>query len=110
VVSLASLGRDVFVPSTWSDPLQQPIRVVASAAPIKNLQGSNPFKTPGAAELDAVVRHIGELRAELASKPGMTVSPPDYLLLLYPDRFRGDLPPGSQVIARSADFALLRLF
>ena len=110
VVSLASLGRDVFVPSTWSDPFQQPIHVVASVAPIKNLQGSNPFKTPSAAELDAVVRQIGELRVELASKPGMTISPRDYLLLLYPDRFQGDLPPGSQVIARSADFVLLQLF
>src|SRR5271166_3552385 len=109
VVSLASVGRDVFVPSTWSDPFQQPIRVVASVAPIKNFHGSNPFKTPSATELDAVVQQIGELRAKFASNPGTPIPPHDYLLLLYPDRFQGDLPSGSEVIACSADFVLLRL-
>jgi hypothetical protein len=109
VASLASLGRDVFVPSTWSDPFKQPMRVVASVAPVKNFHADNPLKTPSATELDAVVQQISELRAGLASQPGTPISPNDYLLLLYPDRFQGDLPSGSELIARSADFVLLRL-
>ncbi len=109
VVSLASLGRDVFVPSTWSDPFKQPLRVVASMAPIKDFHGDNPFKTPSTVELGDIVREIGDLRAELPSHPGVAVSPHDYLLLLYPERLHGDLPPRTEVIARDVDFVLLRL-
>ena len=109
VVSLASLGRDIFVPSTWSDPYKQPMRVVASMAPVKELQGENPFKTPGSAELTDIVGRIGKLRGQLTTKSGTALPPPDYLLLLFPYLIQGGMPPGAFTIARGADFVLLRL-
>ena len=42
-------------------------------------------------------------------RPGRITPLPDYLLLLYPDRLRGDLPPGALAIARNSYFVLLRL-
>ncbi len=107
-VSLTSLGHAVFVPATWSDPFQQPMRVVAAVAPIKRFQGANPFKTPTATDLNAMVAGIGALRSPLPSN-GAGIPPPDYLLLLYPERFQGDLPAGSRTVARGSDFVLLRL-
>ena len=106
-VSLASLGRDVFVQATWSDPFQQPMRVVAAAAPIKRFQGAHPFKTRTATELDAIVAGIGALRSPPPGGAG--ISPPDHLLLLYPGMFQGELPVGSRTVARGSDFVLLRL-
>ncbi len=109
IVSLASLGRDLFVPSTWSDPNKQPLRVVAALAAVKDFQGEDPIRTPHAAELNAAVGRIGELRPLLVARSGKTPPPPDYLLLLYPDQLQGDLPAGSEAIARGGDFVLLRL-
>jgi hypothetical protein len=104
VVSLAALSRDIFVPSTWSDPYKQPMRVASAFAPVKDFQGDNPFKTSTTVELSNVIARIHELRALAAQR-----APPDCLLLLYPDRFHGKLPQDVTVIARGADFALLRL-
>jgi len=109
VASLASLGRDVFVPSTWSNPNTQPLRVVASLVPIKDFQGDVPLKTPGTPELTAMIARTRELRPLLRWKPELPEPPPDYLLLLYPDRFQGELPPGPEIVSRGADFVLLRL-
>lgn len=109
IVSLASLGRDVFVPSTWSDPFKQPMRVVASLGPVKKFHGEDPIRTPGAAELDAMVARIAGFRKSLAPLSGKVPPPADHLLLLYPDRFQGALPSGSEIVARGADFVLLRL-
>jgi hypothetical protein len=109
IASLASLGRDVFVPSTWADPYKQPMHVVAALEPVKEFHDEDPIRTPGAAELNAMVGRIGEFHALVASRSGMARHPPDYLLLLYPDRFQGDLPLGSVAVARGADFVLLRL-
>jgi hypothetical protein len=104
VVSLASLGRDIFVPSTWSDPYKQPMRVAPAFVPVKDLQGDNPFKTATTADLNRAIARIHQLRALAAQG-----TPPDCLLLLYPDWFRGELPPDVTVIARGVDFALLQL-
>jgi hypothetical protein len=104
LVSLASLSRDIFVPSTWSDPYKQPMRVAPAFARIKEFQGDNPFKTSTTADLNGVIARIHELRTHVAQE-----APPDCLLLLYPDRFGGELPPDVAVIARGADFVLLRL-
>jgi hypothetical protein len=109
IASLASLGRDVFVPSTWSNALTQPLHVVASLTPIKVFQGEVPIKTPATAELNAAVARIRELRPLLTGQAEMAEPLPDYLLLLYPDRFQGDLPADSLAIAHGADFLLLRL-
>ena len=46
VAALASLGRDIFVPSTWSNPFTQPLRVVPRLTPIKDFHGEVPLKTP----------------------------------------------------------------
>ncbi|MSP02312.1 MAG: hypothetical protein EXR07_14860 [Acetobacteraceae bacterium] len=108
VAALASLGRDVFVPSTWSNPLTQPMRVVASMNPINAFHGEIPLKTPGSAELNTMVGKIHEFRPLLGLGAG-TAQPPDYLLLIAPDRFQGDLPAGSVTVARGADFVLLRV-
>jgi hypothetical protein len=104
VVSLASLGRDLFVPSTWSDPNKQPMRVAPAFAKLKDFQSDNPFKTPHSAELNALVGKIHQLHAAVSPD-----APPDCLLLLYPDQFQGELPPDTFVIARGTDFVLLRL-
>jgi len=101
VVSLASLGRDIFVPATWADPYKQPIRVTARGEASKTLQGNNPFDTPTSAELSAVIKRIGAVHA--------AGSPADHLLLLYPDRLKGELPAELSVVARGTDFVLLRL-
>jgi hypothetical protein len=104
VVSLASLGRPIFVPSTWADPYKQPMGVVAAIAPIKDFHQDNPLQTATAADLNAVIGRIHDLRAALSPQP-----PPDCLLLVYPDRFQGELPANTSIIARGADFVLLRL-
>jgi hypothetical protein len=104
VVSLASLGRAIFVPATWANPHQQPMGLVAAVAQIKDLQQDNPLKTPIAADLNEFIGRIHDVRAALSSRP-----PPDCLLLLYPGRLEGDLPPRVSIIARDADFVLLQL-
>jgi hypothetical protein len=104
VVSLASLGRPIFVASTWADPYKQPMGVVVAMAPIKEFQQDNPLQTPTVAELDAVIARIHELHGAAAP-----MSPPDCLLLINPDRFQGALPANTPIIARGADFVLLRL-
>jgi len=109
LVSLASLGREVYVPSTWSDPNKQPMHPVAALAPMTDFQGEDPIRTPGDIELNAVVSQIGALRSLTTPRSGRIAPLPDYLLLLYPDRLRGDLPPGALAIARNPDFVLLRL-
>ncbi len=104
VVSLASLGRPIFVPSTWSDPYKQPMGVVPAMAAIKDFQEDNPLQTPTAAALDAAIAHIHDLHAAATA-----MSPPDCLLLIDPDRFQGALPANTPIVARGADFVLLRL-
>jgi hypothetical protein len=104
VVSLASLGRAIFVPVTWADPHQQPMGVVPALAPIKAFQHDNPLRIRTTADLNEVVARIHELHAALLMQ-----SPPDCLLLLYPDRFQGELPASTSIIARGVDFVLLRL-
>lgn len=108
VVSLASIGRKVFVPATWSNPFQQPIQVQERLAPVKEFQGSNPLQTPSESQLNEVVREIAALRPLLSGKAGSS-APPDYLLLLYPGSFRGRLPAGAVTVAGDTDFVLLRL-
>ncbi len=99
--SLASIGRDVFVPATWADPRQQPISVRPDAADEKTLQGDNPFLTPTADSLADVVRRIRALRPAAVSH--------DYLLLLRPGSLQGT-PPGDLVpIARGGSFTLFRV-
>jgi hypothetical protein len=101
MVSLASIGRDIFVPATFADPFKQPIRVAPAFAAIKAFQDDVPFKTPTQAELSAVVRKIAELPAAGAGA--------QYLLLLYPELLRGDIPQTARIAARGAHFLLLRL-
>ena len=104
VVSYASLGREVFVPSTWADPFKQPMGVAPAFAAVKDFQGENPFKTPTSADVTAIISQIHQFRAA-----GGALGPPDCLLLLYPDRLQGELPSNVSIIARSTDFVLLRL-
>lgn len=107
VVSLASVGRDVFVPATFADPFKQPIAVPAALAAAKTLQFDNPFKTPTAAALAERADAIRALRA--SGHIGWGAADQDYLLLSYPDRMQGALPPGLAVVVRDPLFLLLRL-
>jgi hypothetical protein len=102
LASLASLGRDIFVPSTWADPFKQPISVEPAGAKPRQLQGDNPFTTPTADGLAAVLARIRALRA-----PGTPSR--DYLLLLRPEALMGTLPPGLEATARGGTFALFRI-
>ena len=102
VASLAALGRDVFVPSTWADPFKQPIAVPARLAAAKQLQSDNPFKTPDQASLaDAVARiralHPVDGRASI------------FLLLVQPALLDGPPPPGLEAVATGPDFVLWRV-
>jgi len=101
VASLASVGRDVFVPATWADPAKQPITLPPEHAPAKLLQGDNPIKTPTAAELEQVLRSIRRIR-----QPGDRA---DFLLLSYPARLQGALPAGLARVADGPHFLLLRI-
>ena len=58
IVSLASIGRDIFVAATWADRYQQPIEVLPGDAAAKQVQGDNPFLTPTAEKLADVVTRI----------------------------------------------------
>ena len=102
VASLAAVGRDIFVPATWADPYKQPITVPPQYRVIKLLQGDNPFKTPTAEALSAVLSSIRRVRAENAAAP-------DFLVLSYPARLQGALPPGVAPVAAGPDFLLLRI-
>jgi hypothetical protein len=84
----------VFVPATWADPFKQPMRIAPAFAAAKALQGDNPLPARDTAALAALVARIAA---------------PDYLMLLEPAGFQGDLPPGVAVLARDPRFLLLRL-
>ncbi len=101
VASLASVGRDVFVPSTWADPFKQPITVPPEWHAAKQLQGDNPFRTATAAALESAVAAIVELR--------MGATEPDYLLLSYPDALQGTPSQTLDEVARGPDFVLFRI-
>ena len=99
VASLAGVGRDIFVPATWADPYKQPIAVPQHYRAAKQLQGDNPFKTTSSASLAEVLASIRRLRE----------AAPQFLLLSYPARLEGALPPGATPVAAGPDFLLLRL-
>lgn len=101
VASLASVGREVFVPSTWADPFKQPISLPPEHMPAKLVQGDNPFKTPRAEDLEQALQAIRRLR-----KAG---APPDFLLLSYPAQLQGALPAGLAKVAEGPDFLLMRI-
>ena len=101
VASLASVGRDVFVPSTWADPAKQPIALPPEHLPAKLVQGDNPIKTPTAGELEQALRSIRRIR-----QPGDRA---DFLLLSYPERLQGALPAGLATVAEGPHFLLLRI-
>lgn len=99
--SLASIGRDVFVPATWADPLQQPISVRPGDAAAKRLQVDNPFLTPTADSVAEVATRIRALHPGAASH--------DFLLLLRPGSLKGEPPAGLIPIARGGSFTLFRI-
>jgi len=101
VASLASVGRDVFVPSTWADPFKQPIALPPEHLPAKQVQGDNPFRTGRAEDLEQALRMIRRIRQD--------TDPSDFLLLSYPARLLGALPGGLAKVAEGPDFLLLRI-
>jgi hypothetical protein len=123
LASLASIGREVFVPSTWADPLKQPVRILEQDAAAKQLQGDNPFQTPTADSLAEVVARIGTLRepGRTGREPGRTGREPanaahepanaaqDFLLLLRPDALVGTPPSDLVPIWRGSTFTLFRI-
>jgi hypothetical protein len=101
VSSLAGVGRDVFVPSTWADPFKQPIAVPPDKAAMKAAHGDNPFKTPTGEALADSLATIRRVRGRDAAG--------DYLLLSFPTRMQGAVPPGLAMVAEGPDFLLLRV-
>jgi hypothetical protein len=102
LASLASVGHDVFVPSTWADPYKQPIAVLPRRLAAKQLQGDNPFQTPTADKLGDVVARIQALR-------GAGATAPEFLLLLRPDVLAGTPPPGLVAVAHGGTFTIFRI-
>jgi hypothetical protein len=101
VASLASVGRDVFVPSTWADPFKQPIVLPPEHMPAKQVQGDNPLRTATGEELEQALRAIRRIR--------VAGGPPDFLLLSYPARLQGALPAGLERVAEGPEFLLMRI-
>jgi hypothetical protein len=102
VASLASIGRDVFVPSTWANPFQQPITVLPEHLAAKQLQGDNPFITPTAESLSQVAAKVRSIHAD--SKPSL-----DFLLVLRPTALEGSVPIDLLPTATGDDFVLFRI-
>jgi hypothetical protein len=99
LASLASLDRDLFVPSTWADRFKQPISVRPDGEAARRLQGDNPVLTPTANQLADLVAAIRALRSPGAHKP-------DFLLLLRPEAISGTPPADLAPFARGDTFAL----
>jgi hypothetical protein len=97
VASLASVGRDAFVPSTWADPFKQPIAVPERLRAAKALQGDNPWRTPDGAALGEAVAAVRRL------------GPGGFVLLSYPERLQGALPAGLDAVVSGPEFLLLRI-
>ena len=102
LVSLASIGKDVFVPSTWADPHQQPISVEPGGVRAKKLQGDNPFLTPTAEILAEDADKVRAIR-----EPGTQSN--DFMLLLRPESLKGLPASGLTPIAHGNSFALFRI-
>jgi hypothetical protein len=102
LASLASLDRDLFVPSTWADPFKQPITVLPEGEAARRLQGDNPILTPTADRLADLTASIRALRARGASSP-------DFLLLLRPEALSGTPPADLVPFARGGTFTLYRI-
>jgi len=102
VVSLASVGRDVFVPCTIANPFQQPIALLPVDMAAKKLQGDIPFQTPTA---DTLAERVAEIRAlHSPSAPSH-----DYLLLLRPQALKGAPPAGLVATTNGGSFTLFRI-
>ncbi len=101
MASLASIGHDLFVPSTWADPFKQPIVVEPREAAAKQLQGDNPFKTPTAESLADVITRIRALRG--------VGTPAEFLLLVRPEAMTGATPSGLVPVAHGSTFTLFRI-
>jgi len=102
LASLASLGRDIFVPSTWADQFKQPIVVSSRDAAAKLLQSDNPFSTYTADSLAEAAARVRTLRV-----PGTPAT--EFLLLLRPDALTGSPPAGLTAIAHGTTFTLFRI-
>ena len=102
VVSLASIGRDIFVPATWANRFQQPIVPLPTDVDAKRLQGDGPFFVPTADSLAKVV-------AQIRSLPVPGVPAHKFLLLLQPVALVGEIPSSLSLVTRGDSFALFRI-
>lgn len=105
VVSLASHGRDVFVPATFAHAYQQPIQVRAPFAALYEFHDVRPYivKTP-----DALADFV-RAAARLVPAEADGRRPPIYVLLTYPNDLRDAAVPGLTKTADGPYFALYRL-
>lgn len=106
IASLASVTDGVFVPQTFADPTQQPIRVRPELRAIYAFQSPNPIVAESVATLEATVAEIRRLVA--AARPGQDAWP-TYLLLLEPGLIGHPTLGGTTRIADRNLFSLYRL-
>ena len=77
IASLATATDGVFVPQTWADPAQQPIRVRRDFDDVYTFQSPNPIAIADVAALHAAIRDIRALMQHHGAGPV-------YLMLLEP--------------------------
>jgi hypothetical protein len=104
IVSLASINRPIFAPTTYADPITQPLGVTTRYKQLYDLQDRDPIEVHSAAELD-------DLKARLLQAVA-THNPDDgdlFLLLLYPRELPADAVKDADIVAHGSRFALIAL-
>lgn len=101
LVSLAAIGRSIFVPSTWADPAKQPITLTPAYSNTGGLQTAGPPLVTTADDLDRWIHRMKQ------AVPDPRV--PHYLVLLSPDGLKGGLPASVELVSHAQTFDLLRL-
>ncbi|MBV8170168.1 MAG: hypothetical protein JO021_25520 [Alphaproteobacteria bacterium] len=101
--SLAQRHKAMFAVNTWATPSQQPIAVTPPWEPLYRFQEQNPMPVESTATFERFVDRARSLIER--AHPGQ----PTYLILLYPEYLRYDVPRGLTRIDAGDRFILYRV-
>jgi hypothetical protein len=104
IASLAALRTDVFVPSLYAAPGEQPIEVRPHYAALKAYQGQQAIDVDSGTDLATTVRTMVRLQREASP------ARPAYLLLLDRASPPLPLPDDVQPVAAGDGFRLLEIY